>query len=332
MSKTTSSDRGHKAEKPIEIPATGWVDIGKRILSQLKKDHVQIVSAGVAFYFFLALFPAIIAFISIYNLIVDPAQIQEQLSMLSRLFPDKAFTIITEVLDPILNESEQTLGLSLLISTLVSIWSANKGTSALFEGINIAYNEEENRSFIKKTIATLTFTFGGIILTLLSLLLLIFFGTFVDQLGLPDTLRNIIDWSRWVLIAFLLVAGLGLLYKNAPDRDDPKFRWVSWGSVIGTLLWIGGSFLFSWYVNNFGSYDKVYGSFAAVIILLLWLFLTAFIILLGAEINSEMEHQTRKDTTTGEPEPIGERGGYHADHVAGKDKNNVKNPKDRASI
>lgn len=332
MNKTTSSDRGHNAEKPIKIPSLGWKDIAKRTYSQIKKDHVQIVSAGVAFYFFMALFPAIIALINIYSLIIEPSEIQTQFDLISQFFPANVFSIITEILEPILSKDNQTLGWSLIISILISLWSANKGTSALFEGINIAYNEVDNRGFIKKTFITLIFTMGGILLTLLSLLFLIFFPLFVDKLGLSESITTVIGWGRWIAIGSLLIFGLGLLYKNAPDRDDPKFKWVSWGAAIGAVLWILGSFLFSWYVTNFGSYDKVYGSFAAVIILLLWLFLTAFIILLGAEINSEMEHQTRKDTTIGEPEPIGERGGYHADHVAGKDKANTENSKDRASL
>ena len=313
-------NKGAYAEKPREIPPTGWKEIGKRVYHQLSADHVQIVAAGIAFYFFLALFPAIIAMINIYSLVIDPAQIKEQFSALSNILPKQAYEIITGILEPVLSKPGSTLGWSLVISILVSLWSANKGTSALFEGLNIAYDEKDERGFIKKTGITFLFTIGAILMGLLSLMLLIFYPAFIDKIGLPSGLESFIDWGRWFLIAFLFIIALGMLYKNAPDRDDPEFKWVSWGAFISTVLWIGGSLLFSWYVENFGSYDKVYGSFAAVIILMLWLFITAFIILLGAEINSEMEHQTGKDTTIGEDEPMGQRDAYHADHIASNDR------------
>jgi len=314
-------NRGHEAEKPKQIPFAGFKDIGKRVFSQISKDHVQIVSAGVGFYFFLALFPTIVAAISIYSLVLEPSQIQEQLSSLNRLLPQQAFEMINRILEPILKEDEQKLGWGLLISILISLWSANKGTSALFEGINIAY-DEENRNFIKKNALTLVFTLGIIVLGLISLLIVIFFPIFIGEIGFSETIESVIGWGRWLVLGFILVFTLSMLYKIAPHRDNPEFKWVSWGAVIGSVLWVLGSALFSWYVNNFGSYSDLYGSFAAVVILLLWLFLTAFIVLLGAEINSEMEHQTLKDTTVGEDEPMGQRGGYHADHVAGKDKKN----------
>lgn len=311
--------RGHQAEKPSRIPQKGWKDISKRVFSQLKKDHVQIVSAGVGFYFFLALFPTILAAISIYSLILEPSQIEEHLNSVGRLLPAQAFDTIIGIIDPVLSQDNQELGLGLIISILISLWSANKGTSALFEGINIAYDEEDDRNFLKKNAITLGFTLGAIILGLISLLLVILFPVFIEKLNLPHAMEVVFTWSRWVILGIILIFSLSMLYKIAPRRDNPKFRWVSWGAVIGSILWILGSILFSFYVDNFGSYDEGYGQFASVVILLLWFFLTAFIVLLGAEINSEMEHQTRKDTTVGEREPMGQRGAYHADHVAGKD-------------
>lgn len=312
------TNTGHSATKPHQIPSKGWKEILKRTFSEIKDDHVQIVSAGIAFYFFLAIFPAIIAAINIYSLILEPAQIREQFMALKEMLPAQAYQIISGILEPMVNQSNNTLGWSLVISTLISLWSANKGMTALFEGLNIAYDEQDDRGFIKKTAITLFYTIGAIILGLISLLVLVFFPAYVDELGLTPGLESMISYARWLVIALLFITGLGLLYKNAPDRDDPKFSWASWGAILSTILWIGGSLLFSWYVNNFGSYDKVYGSFAAVIILMLWLFLTAFIILMGAELNGEMEHQTRRDTTVGEEEPMGQRGAFYADHVAGE--------------
>lgn len=309
--------KGHKAEKPSEIPASGWKEIGSRVVSQLSKDHVQIVSAGVGFYFFMAIFPTIVAALSVYGLVLDPAQIQDHVDGLAQFLPGEAYGIIESIIEPIVSKPAQSLGWGLVISILLSIWSANQGTKALFEGINIAYNEIDNRNFFKKTGLTLLFTFGGIILGFISILIVILFPALIDQVQLGSTLETVLGWTRWLILAFIIIFGLGLLYKKAPNRDNPELKWVSWGSVVATVLWILGSLLFSWYVNNFGSYDDMYGSFASVIIMLLWMFLTAFIILLGAEINSEMEHQTATDTTVGPDEPLGERGGYHADHVAG---------------
>ena len=150
----------------------------------------------------------------------------------------------------------------------------------------------------------------------------------MGSLGLPDTVTTIIDWARWPVLGLILIGVLALIYKYAPDRDKPKFKWVGWGSVIAAVLWIAGSLLFSWYVKNFGSYNETYGSVAAVIILMLWFNLTSFIVLLGAEINSELEHQTAKDTTVGESRPLGERNAYHADHVA-KPKGSERKTRDR---
>ncbi|MCH4821844.1 YihY/virulence factor BrkB family protein [Gramella lutea] len=314
--KSESIYRGEEAQWPHQIPLKGWIDIGKRVWHEMKIDHVQIVSAGVGFYFFLSIFPTIVAAISIYSLVLDPEQIREQVSRLNLFMPDQAFGMITDFLRPILEQSKNEIGWSLFISILVSIWSANKGTSALFQGINIAYDEIDTRGIIKKNLLTLLFTLAGLVIGLLSLLIVIFFPLLIENIGLPSQIEDMFTWLRWVILGFILIFTLSVVYKIAPNRRSPRFRWVSWGAIIGTALWLAGSMLFSWYVGNFGSYADLYGSFAAVAILLLWLFLTAFIILIGAEINSEMEHQTRKDTTIGVEMPMGQRNAWHADHCA----------------
>lgn len=311
-------NRVHEAERPHHIPFVGWLDIGKRVFSEIKSDHVQIVSAGVAFYFFLALFPTIVAAISVYSLVLEPSQIQEQISRLSTILPNQAFGMISDILQPVLKQSDKEIGWGLTISIAISLWSANKGTNALFEGVNIAYNEEDNRNFFKKNIITLIFTLGAVVLGLLSLLFIIFFPILIEKVGLPKQIEVLLGFSRWVVLGIILILSLSMVYKIAPNRSSPRFAWVSPGAVLGTTFWLVGSLLFSWYVKNFGSYDDLYGSFAAVIILMLWLFLTAFIVLMGAEVNSEIEHQTEYDTTVGEQKPMGERGAYHADHVARK--------------
>ena len=261
------------------------------IMAEIKYDHVQVVSAGVAFYFFLALFPTFAAIISVYGLVMEPEQVQEQMAQVSANLPEQTHQMLSNILNRLASQSNQSLGWSLVLSILIFFWSANKGTSAVFEGVNIAYNKVDERNFFKKNAITLLFTIGGIIAGFLSITIVIGFPAFIGQLGLPSFLRIFIGWLRWPLMAGIIIAALGLIYKVAPDRKTEGFKWMNWGAITATLLWLAGSLLFTFYVNNFGSYEKTYGSFAAVIILMLWFFLTAYVILLGAEINSVLENR-----------------------------------------
>ena len=322
MGTTSTGDRGHNAEKPTQIPKKGWKDIALRVKDRLTKDHVSIVSAGIAFYFFLAIFPAIAAALSIYGLVMEPAEVAQQMSQLANVLPEQAHQMISNILEKQSEKSASSLGWSLVLSILISLWSANKGAKAVFEGVNIIYDETDERGFFKLNAVTLLFTIGGIIIGFIAIAMVVAFPALIDKIGLPSTLETIIQLLRWPILALIVMFALAAVYKVAPCRNSPEFKWTSWGAIIATVFWLAGSLLFSLYVNNFGSFDEAYGSFAAVIILMLWFFLTGFIILLGAEINSEMEHQTSRDTTTGEDKPMGQRGGYHADHVAGKDKGN----------
>lgn len=310
-----SNKKGRYAEKPSQIPKEGWKEIAFRIKNELANDHISIVSAGVAYYFFVALFPTLIAAISIYGLVVDPAQVQQQMNQIAGFLPEQATQMISDILENVAGQTEETLSWGFGLSIFLSLWFAHNGTSAVFEGVNIAYNETDERGFFKQNGITLLFTIGGIIAGIICIALVVIFPALVKSINLPSFLETLINWLRWPLLALLIIGALGLIYKIAPDRSNPEFRWLSTGAVTATVLWLVSSLLFSLYVDNFGNYDEMYGSFAAVIILLLWFFITAFIILLGAEINSEMEHQTQKDTTVGEEKPMGERDAYHADHL-----------------
>lgn len=319
MNSTSTDNRGQKAEKPKQIPKKGWKEIALRVKDQFSKDHILIVSAGTAFFFFLAIFPTIAAALSIYGLLMDPVEVSQQMNQLGNILPNQARQVIGDILETQSGKSGAALGWSLVLSILISLWTSNIGTRALFNGLNITYNEKDERGFFKLSGITLLVTIGGIIIGFIALAIVVAFPAFINNFGLPSTLETTIQLARWPVLALIVMTSLAVVYKVAPARSNPHFRWASWGAVVATLLWLIGSLLFNLYVSNFGTLDATYGSFAAVIILMLWFFLTAFIILLGAEINAEMEHQTSKDTTIGEDKPMGQRGAYHADHVAGED-------------
>ncbi|MGQ9426263.1 YihY/virulence factor BrkB family protein [Gilvimarinus sp. F26214L] len=310
------ANRDYRAQSPREISFKGWIAVVKRVAQQIGVDHISIIAAGVAFNVFLALFPLIIAAVSIYGLIIDPDTLQQHLSTMASVLPSGAQEMMTGRLQSLVQTSDQTLGVGLLVSLLVTLWAANRGTKAMFEGINIAYDIQESRNFIVKNAITLLFTVGGLIFGGICLALLVGIPALADALPLPEFLITIIKLAVWPLLFLMLVIGLGLIYKVAPVRRNPRAKWVTVGSLVAAVIWILGSAAFSYFVANFASYDKTYGSLAAVVVLMLWLFLTSFIVVLGAEINSEVEMQTAEDTTVGKDRPMGEREAYQADHVA----------------
>lgn len=317
MKNIDKKSRGRTAEKPKDIPVRGWKEVLWRVKDSFTNDYLDVVSAGVGFYFFLALFPLIAAVLAIYGLVFAPAEVQQHVDQLTAVLPDQAHALVADGMQRLARQSGQGLGWALVISILISLWSANKGTKALFDGINIAYNERIERGFIKNNIISLIITLGGIVVGLICAIFVVAFPAFIGNMGLPDTLADVIALVRWPILFLIVMFSISILFKFAPDRDNPQFRWVNWGAGVATSLWIIGSLLFSLYVDNFGDFDATYGSVAAVIILMLWFQLTAICVLLGAEINAELEYQTAKDTTVGKPQPMGQRHAYHADHVVG---------------
>ncbi len=308
-----SSERGREADAPSKIPKTGWKDILLRVKDEQGKDNLSIVSAGVAFYALFSIFPAITAFVSLYGLVADPAQVQQQVASFKGIVPQQVYQIISSQISSIVSSSSGKLGISLGVSIVLALWSAAKGMKAMITALDIAYDEQENRGIIRFNAVSLLLTLGAILFMIVSLALIVVLPGLLGNLGLPSPLQLLISIARWVLLAAFIMVGLGVLYRFAPDRDYPQWRWASGGAILATVAWIIASVLFSIYVSNFGSYNATYGSMGAVIVLLTWLFLTSYLILLGAELNAEMEHQTRKDTTRGEPRPMGSRGAHAAD-------------------
>ncbi|WP_448613220.1 YihY/virulence factor BrkB family protein [Modestobacter sp. URMC 112] len=306
---------GVHAETPLQIPARGWVQIVKRAWAENNADNMPIIGAGVAFFAFLAIFPALIATISLYGLVASPEEVAAQIESVSAQLPREAQTLLSEQLTAITQNSGGALTLSLIVSILAALWSASGGTGNLITAVNLAYDEVETRGFVKRKALALGLTLGAIAFVLITFGLIAVVPVVLDTLPLGIFGTVLAQVVRWVLLLGVVAGSLAVLYRVAPDRDNPRLRWVSLGSVVVTVIWAVVSLLFSLYVDNFGSYDKTYGAIAGVIVLMLWLYLTCFLVLLGAEINSEMEHQTAVDTTEGEPQPMGERDAAVADEL-----------------
>lgn len=307
--------RGRGAETPMEIPAPGWKDILLRVKDEIATDHVSLVAAGVAFYALLAIFPAVTALMALAGLVMEPAEVTAQLEALTNLIPEEAANIILDQAVAVTGSEETGLGWAFLIGLGLALYSASKGVGSLMEGLNVAYDEDETRGFVTKLIWTLGLTLMLIGVLLLGLAATVAVPAIVAFLALPDWFETFLTYGSWVLLAALTVVALAVLYRYGPARDNAEWKWLTSGSVIACILWIVASVGFSIYVSNFGSYNESFGSMAGAIILLMWLWISAFIVLLGAEFNSEMEAQTRKDSTTGPDEPMGQRDAVKADRL-----------------
>lgn len=305
-------DRGRDAQAPQHIPARGWKDVGLRVKDEVKEDQVPLLSAGVAFYLLLALFPALAAVVSVYGLVADPAQVSEQVTDLTGTLPQEAQSLITDQLERITQE-QQGIGVTLAVSVVAALWAASSGVKHLIGAVNAAYDERETRKFLKLRGLSLALTLGAVLFAAVAIGVIGVLPVLVSELPFGAVGQALVQVGSYVGLAAGFCLGLAVLYRYAPDRDAPRWQWVSWGAVIATVLWIVGSVAFSVYVSNFGSYGETYGSIGAVIVLMLWLVVTSFAIILGAEINSELEAQTAKDSTVGHAEPMGTRGAVKAD-------------------
>jgi membrane protein len=306
--------RGRQAEQPQQIPPKGWMDIAKRTAKEVKNDQVPLLAAGVAFYLLLSLFPLIIAGVSIYGLVADPTTVRDQLARLTQTLSPETAKLVGEQLKQVTAGAGGALGLATVVGILTALWSASSGMKALVTGVNLAYDETETRKFLKLRGLALLFTLGAMVLLAVALATIVGYPPIADTL--PLALRWLVAILRFVVLAALLIVGLAVLYRHAPDRDEPRWSWVSWGSGVAAVLWVLASIGFAFYATFFGNYNKTYGALAGVIILMFWLWLTALVILVGAELNTEMELQTARDTTTGPDRPMGERDAHAADHVA----------------
>jgi membrane protein len=305
---------GADAASPTDIPPAGWWDIARRIYDEVSKDRVLAVAAGVTFYGLLALFPAVTAFVSLYGLIADPGTVADQLAAAEGLLPGGAIEVVRDQINRIATGDEMKLGFAFLISLGLSAWSANAGVKAIFDALNVAYGEDEKRGFIRLNLTSLIFTLAILVFAILAIGAIAAIPLVLDYVYLGAVAEWLLWLGRWPVLIAIMLLGLSALYRFGPSRDNAQWRWVSPGAVFASVTWLIGSALFSWYVASFEDYNKTYGTLGAVIALLMWMWLSATIILVGAELNSEAERQTFRDTTKGPPEPIGRRGADAADN------------------
>ncbi len=315
LARANEPGRGRRAVSPFEIPVAGWRDIAWRTYAEINDDRLLAVAAGVVFYSLLALFPAITALVSFYALFADAATIGKHLAFAADLMPAGAFGIVNEQISRIAQAGGGQLGSAFIIGVLLAIWSANAGMKAMIDALNVTYDETETRSFIKLNLLSLTMTLGALVLLLIAIGAVVVLPLAFSWLAIDTWGERAIALLRWPAIMIVVALALAVLYRYGPSRRPAQWRWLSVGSIVATLLWVTGSVLFSWYLSNFADYNATYGSLGAAIGLMMWLWLTSTAILVGAELNAEIEHQTARDSTVGSRKPLGTRGATMADTV-----------------
>jgi membrane protein len=309
------SGRGREAMSPWQIPWRGWKDIALRVYEEIGKDRLTSVAAGVAFFALLAIFPAVTALVSSYGLIADVNTIGDHLAALAGLMPESGFQIVRDQIARIVSKGGGKLTLGFVFGLGLAIWSANAGMKAIFDALNVIYEEDEKRSFIMLNVMSLAFTVGALLFVLLAVSAVVVFPLVLAFFGITSVNPLLVSLLRWPLLFAAIIFGLSMLYRYGPSRRNAEWRWVSVGSVFAAVTWIAGSSAFSYYLANFANYDATYGSLGAVIGLMMWMWLSSIVVLVGAEINAEVEHQTARDSTAGREKPLGARGAAMADTV-----------------
>jgi membrane protein len=306
--------RGRQARKPSDMTAVGFRDVASRVVAESKNDNLPLLAAGVAFYSVMALFPALVAVVSIYGLVADPAEVARQLQGLTSALPAEAADIIVERVEDLAAGERSSLGISAAIGIGIAVWSASSGMSWMLRALTLIYDEKETRTFVPLRARALLLTFCATVGLVVCVGLIAGASSLAERAGLGDVGQTVVSVVRWPVLAAVMLVGLSALYRYGPDRDPAAWRWVTWGSGVGMLVWMVASVGFAVYVAVVGN-NESYGSLAGVIVLMLWLWLTCVAILLGAQVNAELEHQTARDTTSGAEQPLGRRGAVVADSV-----------------
>jgi membrane protein len=305
---------GRSADSPTHIPARGWKDILWRTYEEINADRLLLIAAGVTFYAMLAVVPAITALVSVYGLFAKASTINEHLSFIASVMPGAAYQLISDQITRIAGNNDGKLTFAFVFGLGLALWSANAGMKSIFDALNIVYDEDEKRGFIKLNLISLTFTLGAVLALLVAIGAVVALPLVLTTLGLQEQ-AGLLPLLRWPALLVLVMFGLALLYRFGPSRRDAKWRWVTPGSAFASFAWLAISALFSLYLSKFTDYNATYGSLGAVIGLMMWIWLSVSVILVGAELNAEIEHQTARDTTSGHAKPLGARGAVMADTV-----------------
>ena len=282
------------------------------VMNTMDERNLGLIAAGTGFFAMLALFPGIAALIAVWGLVADPAMVQAQLVLVERLLPPAAYDIFDDQLTRLVLAGPGTLGWATVISTSLSLWWARSGVASLIRGLNAVYREE-HRGPLRRILSSIAVTLALVGMLLVALVAIIVVPVVMAVLPLGPVTEWLVEISRWSVTALTLLVGLGIVYRYGPNRKAAKVPWLSPGALVALVIWAAASWAFSLYLSNFGRYNEVYGSLGAVVALLMWLYLSAYVTLLGATLNAELELRTLPDTTIGPDKPMGQRGAYVAD-------------------
>jgi membrane protein len=314
--------RGRHADAPTQIPAKGLKDVFWRLVSEVIEDRVMLIAAGVTYYLLLASFPALGVLVALYGFIADTTTLGAQIGFLSSVLPPGALDIVLGQLTTLTAQKTSTLSFAFVLSFLVALWSANGGVKALFDAMNVAYGETEKRSIVRLNLTSLAFTLGALIVAVMLIFAIGVLPLALAYLHLDNSVELLAKWVRWPFMLICVGVATVMIYRYGPSREKAKLRWISWGAIFSTLCWMLASVLFSYYLANFAHYNATYGTLGAVIGLMVWIWISVIIVIVGAELNAELEHQTICDSTTGAPKPLGERGAVMADTIGKAADNN----------
>ncbi len=307
--------RGRLAETPSAIPYPGLKDVFWRVIAEISEDRVTLIAAGVTYYLLLALFPALAALVSIYGFVADPGAIGAQVTLLSDIVPTGSLDIILDQLKTLATQKTSTLSIGFVFGLVVALWSAHNGMRALFDAMNIAYGETEKRGFFKMTGLGFLFTLGALGVAVVVISAIGILPAVLSFLWLDRWVELLARFARWPLMLAIVCFATMMLYRYGPSRETAQLRWLTWGAAFTSIAWLGASLGFSYYIENFANYNATYGTLGALIGFMVWTWMSVIILIVGAEINAELEHQTTVDSTTGHPMPMGERGAYVADTI-----------------
>ena len=307
---------GRTVSQPTRFGWAAWRQVLGRVFANIGRHHLSIVAGGVAFFGVLSVVPALAALVGLYGLIANPADVMAYLDEFQPLLPPDAYALVEGQLKALLGVPQQNLGIASAVAILLALGTARAGVSTLVAGLNIVYREVDTRNIVTEFLASLLLTVLVLVIACAALLATVALPTVLQILDVGPLGAQLAALGPLLILGFAVVFVIGGIYRYGPHRALARKRWVSLGAVVATVAWVLASFLLSFYISNFANFNKTYGSLGAIAALMFWFYVSAFVVLLGAELNAEMELQTAQDTTTGPPRPMGERGAYVADHIA----------------